>query len=173
MILFSLITMFAAPLLRAQDNYTPNILDGESNLYQDVIDASFFTENAETFFALSDDERTEKIDFWLAQNRKYLPKNKIGVIRETLMGLNETKLKNVLMSADGEFKDPTTALLLSLFLGGLGVDRFYLGEAGWGVLKLLTWGGLGIWTIVDWFIISNKTRNHNYNELMELCGKYY
>ena len=40
-------------------------------------------------------------------------------------------------------KSKTTALLLSIFLGGLGVDRFYVRKVGTGVLKLLTGAGLG------------------------------
>lgn len=46
-------------------------------------------------------------------------------------------------------KDKTTAIILSALLGGLGVDRFYLGYAGMGVLKLLTGGCFGILWILD------------------------
>lgn len=46
-------------------------------------------------------------------------------------------------------KSKTTALLLSVLVGGLGVDRFYLGYTGMGVLKLLTGGCLGVLWIID------------------------
>lgn len=46
-------------------------------------------------------------------------------------------------------KSKTTALILSILVGGLGVDRFYLGYTGMGVLKLLTGGCFGILYIID------------------------
>ena len=51
-------------------------------------------------------------------------------------------------------KDWTTLLILSLLLGSLGVDRFYAGHIGLGVLKLLTLGGCGIWSLIDIILVA-------------------
>lgn len=53
-----------------------------------------------------------------------------------------------------EQKDFLVALLLSIFVGSLGVDRFYLGYVGLGIVKLLTAGGCGVWTIIDIILIA-------------------
>lgn len=52
-------------------------------------------------------------------------------------------------------KSASTALLLCLFLGSLGVHRFYVGKIGTGILMLLTGGGLGIWYLIDIILIAN------------------
>jgi TM2 domain-containing membrane protein YozV len=54
------------------------------------------------------------------------------------------------------------ALLLSIFLGGLGIDRFYLGYIGLGILKFITLGGCGIWSLIDVVLIAmNKLPDAN------------
>ena len=51
-------------------------------------------------------------------------------------------------------KDWMTAVLLSFFVGVLGIDRFYLGHTGLGILKLITFGGCGIWALIDLVLIA-------------------
>lgn len=55
---------------------------------------------------------------------------------------------------DAEPKDWLTALLLAIFLGVLGIHRFYTGHIGIGIVQLLTAGGCGIWTLIDIIMIA-------------------
>ena len=50
-------------------------------------------------------------------------------------------------------KSWVATLLLCLFLGGLGVHRFYAGKVGTGILQLITLGGCGVWTLIDFILI--------------------
>lgn len=54
------------------------------------------------------------------------------------------------------------ALLMSIFFGTIGVDRFILGHVGLGLLKLFTLGGLGIWWLIDVILIATK---HNFKNI--------
>lgn len=56
---------------------------------------------------------------------------------------------NTQQSDENPEKNYLVALLLSWLLGSLGVDRFYLGRIGTGVVKLITFGGAGIWAMID------------------------
>ena len=56
-------------------------------------------------------------------------------------------------------KDWSTALILSVLVGGLGVDQFYLGNTGLGIAKLLTLGGCGIWALIDIVRIATNSVN--------------
>ena len=104
----------------------------------------------------------QKVDMFLMNNGSKLPESQIPYLRDRLIAADESKW-GVLTSI--QFKDPTTALIISLFLGGYGIDRFYLGQTGLGIGKLLTCGGLGIWAIVDWFNIMGAAREENLRKL--------
>ncbi|MGB8841560.1 MAG: TM2 domain-containing protein [Aliidongia sp.] len=75
--------------------------------------------------------------------------------------LPEGKRSDFDLQFGGREKNPVVALVLSLFLGGFGVDRFYIGSVGLGLLKLFTLGLLGLFTIVDWFLITGAARQAN------------
>lgn len=100
----------------------------------------------------------QKVDMFMMANNKFFESHQVMQIRERLLQLDDSKWA---MIQTMQFKDPTTSLIISIFAGNLGIDRFILGDTGLGVAKLLTCGGLGIWTIVDWFLIMGITREKN------------
>ena len=57
--------------------------------------------------------------------------------------------------------------LLSLLLGTLGIDRFYLGKVGTGILKLITIGGLGLWSLIDLIIVLTNNQHDKLGRKLE------
>ena len=107
----------------------------------------------------------DRVNMFMMMNAKYFESHHLGAIREKLLTIDETKWQSV---EDLQLKDPTQTLLISLLGGALGIDRFYLGETGLGIAKLLTCGGLHIWTIVDWFLIMGVAREKNMEMLQQV-----
>ncbi|PKM88139.1 MAG: hypothetical protein CVU87_08130 [Firmicutes bacterium HGW-Firmicutes-12] len=101
---------------------------------------------------------TMKVEIFLAGMSNKFPSAKIMMLKERLEKLDDSKL--IIVQSLG-YKDPTTMLIISLFLGIFGVDRFMLGETGMGILKLLTGGLFGVLAVIDWFLIMNKTKERN------------
>jgi TM2 domain-containing membrane protein YozV len=95
-------------------------------------------------------------------NSKYFESHQIMIIREMLLNADDSRF--IALQAAG-LKDPTVSLIVSILAGQLGVDRFMIGDTGMGFGKLLTCGGLGIWAIVDWFLIMGRTREINFERL--------
>ncbi len=100
----------------------------------------------------------QKVDMFIMSNSKFFESHQVPMIRERLVQMDDSKW---VVAQSLQFKDPTTSLIVSLFAGNFGIDRFLIGDTGLGVAKLLTCGGLGIWTIVDWFLIMGATREKN------------
>lgn len=96
---------------------------------------------------------------------KYFPEERFADVKTILENMSEDKQATLAMA---EFRDPTISLIISLLGGGLGIDRFYIGDTGLGIAKLLTCGGLGIWSIIDWFLIMSAVREKNFQKLLAL-----
>lgn len=106
----------------------------------------------------NDDSSLNFVTTYLAVNADKFPQESLTNIQKQISHLS-TSQQTYLSTL--QLKDPTLALLLSFFFGTFGVDRFYIGNVTLGVLKLLTIGGCGIWTIIDWFIMMKITRQQN------------
>ena len=100
----------------------------------------------------------QKVDMFMMMNAKYFEGHHLNAIREKLLSLDDTKWGLVQTM---QFKDPTTSIIVSILAGHFGIDRFMIGDTGLGVGKLLTCGGMGIWTIIDFFLIMGATREKN------------
>ncbi|MBS1928631.1 MAG: TM2 domain-containing protein [Chitinophagaceae bacterium] len=107
----------------------------------------------------------QKVDLFIMTNSKFFESHQVGLIRDKLLQADESKW-GYLQTL--QFKDPTTSLIVSLLGGSLGIDRFLIGDTGMGVGKLLTCGGFGIWTIIDWFLIMGVTREKNIVKLQQV-----
>lgn len=101
-----------------------------------------------------------KIDMFIMQNSKNFNAYQLQALKGALEKLDDSKF---LYIGSLQFKDPTTMLVISILLGTLGIDRMMLGEAGLGVLKLLTCGGCYVWWIIDIIGIQEKTRQYNFD----------
>ena len=106
----------------------------------------------------------QKVDKIIMSNGKFFESHQMNMIRERLLALDDSKWA---MLSTTQFKDPTTTLIVSILAGSLGIDRFMIGDTGLGVGKLLTCGGLGIWAIIDWFMIQKATREKNMQKIQQ------
>lgn len=118
----------------------------------------------EAFNGETDDTKEMYINQFMMMNGKKFNSTDLMTIKKELNSLTPDQIQ---MLAAGEYLDPTINVIVSVLVGSLGVDRFLIGQTGWGILKFLTGGGLGVWTIVDWFQISRLTKESNMEKFNE------
>jgi TM2 domain-containing membrane protein YozV len=105
---------------------------------------------------------SQKVDMFMMMNAKNFQGHHLEYIRERLLLADDSKWA-MIQSVD--LKDPSNMLIISIVGGGLGIDRFMIGDTGLGVAKLLTCGGFIIWHFVDLFLITDATRQKNMEKL--------
>lgn len=109
----------------------------------------------------------QNINMFLANHGDKFEPAQLPIIQQRLEMVPDEQM--MFISA-ADFKSPTTMLVVSLVAGGLGIDRFLLGDTGMGILKLLTGGCFGILTIIDWFTIMDKTKKKNFEQFMMITS---
>ncbi|EAI4578908.1 TM2 domain-containing protein [Campylobacter coli] len=108
-----------------------------------------------------------------------IPSNSLPLVQDKLKNASEDKINSLAILP---FKSHIIDLILGLFLGAFGIDRFYKGDIGLGIAKLITWlvgvvtiwiyiGGLilfvlWIWCIVDWFLVWKGIKKDNLNKIL-------
>ena len=104
----------------------------------------------------------EKADMFIMTNAKFFESHHVPIIRDRLVKSDSSKWSVITTL---QFHDPTVILIVSILVGTLGIDRFIIGDIGLGVGKLLTCGGLGVWWLVDLFLIMGATKEKNMTKL--------
>lgn len=108
----------------------------------------------------------QKADIYFMTNQKFFPVEKLYAVKEKLDSMTEDQIQSLMYLQP---KEPTTYLLISIFIGTMGIDRFLIGDIGMGVLKLLTGGLCGILWIYDMVTIQDKVKEMNFQELMRIA----
>lgn len=111
---------------------------------------------------ITDSRREERVRMWLSANANKLPEAQLHIIKEKMMTMSDSDFERISYTS---LTDPTLMLIISIFFGMLGVDRFALGDIGLGVGKLLTCGGCYIWWLVDLFHIMDATKQKNMQKI--------
>lgn len=107
--------------------------------------------------------KDEFVNGYIALNQKNLPK-KYESLRKLESKLNAISEQQQGKVYDVKMKNPKVAFLLSIF----SLDRFYNGQPILGILKIITFGGLGIWAFIDLFLAAKKTREDNLQRLLDM-----
>ena len=127
----------------------------------------------------------QKIDMFVFTNKKFFTPLQMKAIEETLKTLPDDKAMSLLIKP--RFRNPSSMLTIAIFLGIFGVDRFMLGDVGWGIGKIiapimlsiilgLIFGGIinflpicaFMLSIIDSFTVRKRTCDYNFKKINEM-----
>ena len=102
----------------------------------------------------------------LSQYQNIIPQDKKNVLKEALEKADDSAYDNLVLA---KTYNPSAVFVCSLFFGGLGVDRFMIGDAGLGVCKLFFgWLTFGLWPFIDMFCSFGAAKKRNLKNLLDI-----
>ncbi len=106
---------------------------------------------------------------FINENKKYLPSDKTDFL---ISRLTECEDVNFEILENIKLTSPRKVLIISLFFGIFGLDRFFIGDYFFAFLKLFSLGGFGFLMIFDWFYILKRVKKINYLNLLSIYYYY-
>jgi TM2 domain-containing membrane protein YozV len=98
---------------------------------------------------------SKNVDLFIGMHHEKFNTGDLLYVKKVLTDLDDSKSGFV---HGITFQDPTVILLIAIFFG---FERFFLGQIGLGIFKLITFWGLGIWWFIDIFTAKSRTRKYN------------
>ncbi len=108
----------------------------------------------------------EEVYDYVYSKISYFPKDSIDDLMETLIDCDEEEFEKIRKT---HLKNPTLIQIISVLLGMYGIDRFLIGDYAFGILKLLTGGGVLLLWIGDMFNIRKSTQEYNYYKIKNMA----
>lgn len=106
-----------------------------------------------------------KVDYFIATHASRFEPEVIGEVHDRVAAMNDDQF--MILQSAGNFREPWLILAIAI----VGWDRFLLEDVGLGILKLITFGGLGLWWLIDLFTVMGRTRRFNYRRFMQITSR--
>jgi TM2 domain-containing membrane protein YozV len=133
-----------------------NVSRGQEELTARIQEVDEVNGNSEMDFLMASNEES----IIVVQSPSMVTASKLSAAKLALQAnqflkneITEVKAEAPVMAKPNGGKSQLTALLICIFVGGLGIHRFYLGYTGIGIIQLLTLGGCGLWALIDLIMI--------------------
>ncbi len=107
-----------------------------------------------------------KVDYFIAANASKFEPGVIMEVRDHVAAMNDDQF--TIIQATANLREPWLIFAVAVFLGW---DRFFLDDIALGILKVITFGGLGIWWFIDLFTVMGRTRRFNYRRFIQISSQ--
>ena len=105
--------------------------------------------------------KQELIQAFIMKHGECFDMYRVNEIQTTLANADDSKAAPILGLS---LQNPTVILIIAIVLGW---DRFFIGDIGLGIVKVITCYGCGIWWLVDIFTAKRRTQDYNYKKFQE------